>query len=169
MSTTPATVSNGKRLSTKKDEAIGLLLSGRSVNEVAAELDLHPTSISRWRGDPEFMQTFKRRRQELWVRARADIETSQRRAVSTLTDLLQHQDARIRLRSAEVLLRAGGHITSDIGVEIRERQTIDLQEIKREIAECEVVHGQAVKLLSVAKAEQESAQDAKFTTSQKGS
>ncbi len=98
--------SKESELSPIHERAVDLLLSGRSGRETAEELGVRQETVSTWRNHfPAFQAELRRRREELREASRMRLESSASKALAVLEGELDSDEARYRIRSAEILLK----------------------------------------------------------------
>ncbi len=98
--------SKESELSPIHERAVDLLLSGRSGRETAEELGVRQETVSTWRNHvPAFQAELRRRREELREASRMRLESSASKALAVLEHELDSDEARYRIRSAEILLK----------------------------------------------------------------
>jgi hypothetical protein len=96
----------GDGLSPAQELAIALIIAGRSLTDVAAELELTRQTLSRWTNhDPDFRAVLNQRRQELWAGAADALRALVPTAVAVLAEEMQGVE---RLKAATAVLKAVG-------------------------------------------------------------
>lgn len=95
-----------QHITPRQEAAIELLLAGSTDTSAAAALDLHRTTIARWRRvHPGFQAELARRREELYGAAAERLRSLIPKAISVLESALDGKDA---LATAHELLRMTG-------------------------------------------------------------
>ena len=89
-----APVRDRRRLARNQDLAIGLLVQGKTVTDVAREVEVDRSTIHRWLNDSSFRLRLAGCREQL---------LAGRMATAKLMDLIESQDERVALRAATVL------------------------------------------------------------------
>jgi hypothetical protein len=98
--------SRGGGLDGKKAQAIALMVRGAPVVEVAANVDVHRSTIHRWLAEPDFLRELSNRRDEFLDRT-FDLQAyGSSLAATKLIELLDSQDERVALRAAQTLVVA---------------------------------------------------------------
>lgn len=98
-----------RQLSDKQEQAIELLVAGKTVTEAAKELGISRQTLVEWREhDPAFVAEINRRRQEIWQGGVERLRSLVDRAVAVLEEDLQSGDRRLRQTAAVHVLRAVG-------------------------------------------------------------
>jgi hypothetical protein len=93
-------------LEPKQVEALDLLLSGSTVTEAAAALDLARETVSRWRNrDPAFIAAHNAALQSAWDATHGRLVNARGKAIDRLADLLDSEDQATALRAAVALVR----------------------------------------------------------------
>lgn len=86
--------------------AVGHLLAGRSGKDTAAAVGVSEETVSRWRnGSPSFVAALNVGRHELHAAELDALRQLRRRALDTLTELLENGEDATRLRAASLVLR----------------------------------------------------------------
>ncbi len=94
------------QLSPVQEKAVAMLLAGRSGKQVADELGVRSATISVWRNhNAMFKAELERQRQEVREACRLKLESSASKALAVLEHELDSDEARYRIRSAEILLK----------------------------------------------------------------
>lgn len=84
------------------------LLSGSNLTEAATAAGVVRQTVAAWLGeDPVFIAEHRSRRAELWTAVRNRLEVRLVKAADTVAALLDHEDPRMQLAAARVLLDLG--------------------------------------------------------------
>lgn len=87
-------------------EAVDLLLSGKTVTETAAALDVARETVSRWKNaDPGFKAAYNAGLLSSWEASHKRLMDARARAIDKLTGLLDNEDPQIVLKTAAVLVK----------------------------------------------------------------
>lgn len=87
-------------------QAVDLLLSGKTVTETAALLEVDRTTVSRWRNtDPGFKAAYNAGLLSAWEASHKRLMDARARAIDKLADLLDNEDPQIVLKTAAVLVK----------------------------------------------------------------
>lgn len=98
-----------RQLSVKQEQAIELLVAGKTVTEVAEEVGVTRQTVSEWKNhDPVFVAEFNRRRSEMWEGGRERLRSLLDRAVEVLEKDLNGPDPKLRQLAAVHILKAVG-------------------------------------------------------------
>lgn len=99
--------SNGDyQLSPQQAAAVDLLLTGQSVTATAEAIGVERETLSRWRNhDPAFIAAFNERLAVQWESNGAKLLEARGRAIDTLIELLDSEDAAVKLKAAAALVR----------------------------------------------------------------
>lgn len=93
-------------LNAKQVEALALLLAGKTGRDAAAELGINEATISRWLNkDANFIAAYNSGLESLWDAGFAELLDLRRRAMGTLSDLLDCDDLSLRLKAAVAIMR----------------------------------------------------------------
>ena len=85
--------------------AVGLLLAGKSGKQTATELGVSEETVSRWRnGSPSFVAALNVGRAELHDSQLDALRQLRRKALDTLTELLEADDAGTKLKAVGLVL-----------------------------------------------------------------
>lgn len=105
-----------RQLSIEQENAIDLLLQGKSDREVAEAVGVARQTVTEWRNNNAiFVAELNRRRQEIWGSQTERLRQLVAQAVSVLEqDLQQKQDLRLRQAAAVHILRAVGLYGCDL-------------------------------------------------------
>ncbi len=94
-------------LNPRQHSALSALLSGSTVTEAADHVGVTRQTVSEWcHHDDLFSDELATRRAELWESIRTRFEQATAKAVDVLTELLNHDDPRIRLGAASRIVGA---------------------------------------------------------------
>lgn len=104
------TNSDGNRqLSIEQQNAIDLLITGMTDEEVATQVGVTRQTVNQWRNqNPLFAAELNRRREEAWGSSVDGLRHLQARAVEVLKENLANKDARLRQQAAVQVLKASG-------------------------------------------------------------
>lgn len=95
-----------ENLDERQEQAILLLVEGKTMNEVAAEVGVNRTTIYRWKtGDALFIAELNRLKQSLWEAGESLVLAARAEAIMTAVALLAHEDVGVRLRAIDAILR----------------------------------------------------------------
>jgi len=105
-----AKIGKSRQLTIEQENAIDLLLQGKSDREVAEAVGVSRQTVTEWRNrNALFVAELNRRRQEVWGGQTERLRQLVAQAVSVLEeDLQQNQDRRLRQAAAVHILRAVG-------------------------------------------------------------
>lgn len=105
-----AKADKSRQLTIEQENAIDLLLQGKSDREVAEAVGVSRQTVTEWRNrNALFAAELNRRRQEVWGGQTERLRQLVAQAVSVLEeDLQQKQDLRLRQAAAVHILRAVG-------------------------------------------------------------
>jgi hypothetical protein len=93
-------------LEPKQLEALDMLLSGATVTDAAAALDVARETVSRWRNsDPAFMAAYNAALQSAWDATHGRLLAARGKAIDRLADLLDSEDQATALRAAVAIVR----------------------------------------------------------------
>jgi len=93
-------------LTPQQVEAVGLLLSGKTITETAAALDVSRETVSRWRHtDPTFEAVYNEGLRSTWEAGRTRIEEARGKAIARLVELMEGDDLAVALKAAMALVR----------------------------------------------------------------
>lgn len=125
-----AKVGKSRQLSIEQENAIDLLLQGKSDREVAEAVGVSRQTVTEWRNrNALFVAELNRRRREVWGRQTERLRQLVAQAVSVLEeDLQQKQDLRLRQAAAVHILRVVGLY----GVNLAPRGATDPEVIEAE-------------------------------------
>ena len=98
-----------KNLSIEQENAIELLIQGKSDREVGEAVGVSRQTITNWRlNNPSFIVELNRKRKELWGSQEERLRNLVKKAVDILEQSLSSSDEKIRLSSAINVLKAVG-------------------------------------------------------------
>ncbi len=95
----------------QQEQAIAMLLAGKSQAETAAAVGVAAETLTRWlHGDAVFVAAYNTRRLELWEANSARLRELSGKAIDTIEAILQDQgeSAAVRLRAAMIVLKELG-------------------------------------------------------------
>ena len=96
----------GQELTPQQVEAVGLLLSGKTITETAAALGVARETVSRWRHtDAAFEAVYNEGLRSTWEAGRTRIEASRGKAIARLVELMEGDDPNLALKAAMALVR----------------------------------------------------------------
>jgi hypothetical protein len=108
------------KFSPKQDAAAVLLASGKSVRDVATEVDAGLRTIYDWRDDPQFAALVNLYRGRLIDEALGRLADANVKAAETLIELLGHEEASAtRIRAATSILDQTIRIRENVELERR--------------------------------------------------
>jgi len=84
----------------QQQQALALLVSGKSVDEISGELDIHRTTLWRWRKQPDFIAGWNqmiKQSKEKQIQLLLDL---QQQAFNVLRECLSSQNELLRFRAA---------------------------------------------------------------------
>ncbi|NSW83138.1 MAG: helix-turn-helix domain-containing protein [Syntrophothermus sp.] len=127
-----AKVDKSRQLTIEQENAIDLLLQGKSDREVAEAVGVSRQTVTEWRNrDALFVAELNRRRQEVWGGQTERLRQLVAQAVNVLEeDLQQNQDRKLRQAAAVHILRAVGLY----GVNLAPKGATDPEDIEAEWA-----------------------------------
>ena len=106
---------NGHNLSLKQENAIDILVLGKSDREVAESIGVARQTVTQWRNhDDEFVVALNRRRADIWGSQTDRLRTLVVRAVDVLEANLDSEDERLRQVAAVHILRSVGLYGRDL-------------------------------------------------------
>ncbi len=92
-------------LDERKERAIFLLMEGKTISEVATELGASRTTIYRWKNDDAlFKKELNRLKWSAWEAGESKLIAARTAAIDAAIELLEHEDARIKLKAIETIL-----------------------------------------------------------------
>jgi len=83
------------------------LARGKSVIDAAHEIECSPRTVQRYLRKPSFRALVSRFRGELIAEALGDMAGHMKRASQAFVSLLDHEDAKVRMRAARAVLTLG--------------------------------------------------------------
>lgn len=93
-------------LTPQQVEAVGLLLSGKTITETAAAIDVSRETVSRWRhSDPAFQAVYNEGLLSAWEASHTRIEEARGKAIARLVELTEGDDPALALKAAMALVR----------------------------------------------------------------
>lgn len=98
-----------RQLSVEQQNAIDLLITGMTDEEVATQVGVTRQTVNQWRNqNPVFAAELNRRREEAWGVCIDGLRHLQARAVEVLSENLSARDPRLRQQAAVQVLKASG-------------------------------------------------------------
>ena len=88
----------------QQQQALTLLASGKSVDEISETLDIHRTTLWRWRKNPEFIARFNQLIQQGKEQQTQFFISLQQRAFEALEDALSSENELLRFKAATVII-----------------------------------------------------------------
>ena len=96
-----------RQLSMEQQNAVDLLVVGKSDADVAAAVGVSRQTVNAWRNhDSEFLASLNRERAAVWQGSRDALRSLAGRAVEVLHDSLESEDGRERLAAAVHVLKS---------------------------------------------------------------
>ena len=93
-------------LTPQQVEAVGLLLSGKTITETAAAIDVSRETVSRWRhNDPAFQAVYNEGLRSAWEASRVRIDEARGKAIARLVELMEGDEPAVALKAAMALVR----------------------------------------------------------------
>lgn len=93
-------------LDERKERAIFLLLEGKTMNEAASELGVNRSTVYRWKkNDALFKKELNRLKRSAWEAGESKLISARTAAIDAAIELLEHEDARIKLKAIDTILR----------------------------------------------------------------
>lgn len=93
-------------LTPQQVEAVALLLSGKTITETAAAIDVSRETVSRWRHtDPAFEAVYNEGLRSTWEAGRSRLEEARGKAIARLVELVEGDDPAVALKAAMALVR----------------------------------------------------------------
>jgi HEAT repeat protein len=87
-------------------EALGLLLSGKTITETAAALGVARETVSRWRhADAAFEAVYNEGLRSAWEAGHVRLEEARGKAIERLVSLMESDDPAVALKAAMALVR----------------------------------------------------------------
>ena len=111
--TAEADIYSESGLSAQQWQTVALLVAGKRGVDVAAELDISPETISRWRAMPAFVAALNVAVRDSYNACVGDVRSVAKDAVTVLRESLSSGDERIRLSAALAVVRL--HLALDAG------------------------------------------------------
>jgi transposase len=109
-----------EQLDERMERAIFLLLEGKTISEVATELGASRTTIYRWKKNDElFKEELNRLKRSAWEAGESKLIAARTAAIDTAIELLAHEDARIKLKAVDMILRFDASPTLGGGLVLR--------------------------------------------------
>jgi predicted transcriptional regulator len=108
----------GARVQLRPRAAI-LVASGERYEAVASELGIDERTVRRWAKDEQFAAQVRAVQAEVVRRAADKLADGMAVAASVLIELLDHEDARIRMAAAKEVLGAASRVRAEMVVEDR--------------------------------------------------
>ena len=94
-------------MSVAQENAIDLLVAGKSDREVAETVDVNRSTVNQWRNhDPLFVAELNARRKEIWGSQCERLRNLVKQAVDVLEEGLNSEDEKVRLNAAIHILKA---------------------------------------------------------------
>lgn len=119
-------------LSPKQIQAVGMLLDGQGVSEVAAEIGVARQTVSKWLNeDPYFMAAMNRGRLELWNGTQDRVRKITSKALEVVSDTLNDTEDPRRLDAAMGVLKlfpAGGKGATSLSFEPGPLDPVEIME-----------------------------------------
>lgn len=95
-----------QELTPQQLEAVGLLLSGKTITETAAALGVARETVSRWRHtDAAFEAVYNEGLRSTWEAGRTRLEEARGKAIARLVELMEGDDPNLALKAAMALVR----------------------------------------------------------------
>ncbi len=97
---------HGAKFDRKKEEAIGALLTQRSMDEAARSIGIGAAKLLRWMKEPEFETAYREARRSAFRQSIARLQQASTAAASTILKLMvdPSSTASVKLRAAESAL-----------------------------------------------------------------
>jgi len=112
-------------LTAQQQQAIGLLAGGMTVTEVAQEVGVERETVSRWKNhNTMFASLLSYQQAELWDAAADKLRASVLKAADSLDELLEHEDASVRLKAISLTYKALGNYPKNARVSGKEESSI---------------------------------------------
>ena len=92
----------------QQQQALTLLVSGKSVDEISEILDIHRTTFWRWRKQPEFIASWNQMVQQGKERQIQSLLDLQQQAFNVLRECLSSQNELLRFRAAIAIVEKVG-------------------------------------------------------------
>jgi transposase-like protein len=114
-------------LSAQQQQAIVLLASGKTVSETANEVGVERETVSRWKNrDALFASALSYQQAALWEAAQDKLRASVLKAAGALDELLEHEDAAVRLKAIGLAYKALSAYPHNGRAETRTKNRIEL-------------------------------------------
>jgi hypothetical protein len=99
-------VGHGAKFEQKMEQAVAALLSHRSIEDAAREIDISPNTLLRWMKDPEFRAAWQEARRTVFCHAIGRLQDAAGAAATTLLKIMldANAPAATRLRAVEIVL-----------------------------------------------------------------
>ena len=116
----------GRELKPKQEEAIGALLTNRSVEDAARAVNVGPRTLYRWLGESVFDKAYRKARRAGFGQGTARLQQASGVAVSSILKIMldQNPPASTRLRAADLVLTHGA-------------KAIELEDVEARVSELE--------------------------------
>jgi len=88
----------------QQQQALTLLASGKSVDEISETLDIHRTTLWRWRKNPEFIARFNQLIQQGKEKQVQSFINLQQRAFEVFEEALSSENELLRFKAATVII-----------------------------------------------------------------
>ena len=88
----------------QQQQALTLLASGKSVDEISETLDIHRTTLRRWRKNPEFIARFNQLIQQGKEKQIQSFINLQQRAFEVFEEALSSENELLRFKAATVII-----------------------------------------------------------------
>jgi ABC-type transporter Mla maintaining outer membrane lipid asymmetry ATPase subunit MlaF len=116
-----------EELTAQQQQAIVLLASGKSVTETAVEVGVERETVSRWKNrDAGFASALSFQQAALWDTAQDKLRASVLKAAGALEELLEHEDAAVRLKAIGLAYKALSAYPHNGRAETRTKNRIEL-------------------------------------------
>ena len=95
-----------QELTPQQVEALGLLLSGKTITDTAAALGVARETVSRWRhSDAAFEAVYNEGLRSAWEAGHVRLEEARDKAIARLVALMESDDPAVALKAAMALVR----------------------------------------------------------------
>ena len=95
-----------EKLNERQEQAIFLLVEGKTTTEVAAAVGVDRSTVYRWKtGNALFIAELNRLKHSLWEAGENQLLAARTAALSAAMELLEHEDTRVRLKAIDMILR----------------------------------------------------------------
>jgi len=98
-------------LEPQQQQAIALLTAGQGVDEISDALNIHRTTLWRWRKQPEFIASWNQMVQQGKEKQLQTLLELQQQALSVLKDCLSSRNELLRFKAAITIVEKVGAIT----------------------------------------------------------